>query len=192
MKRMSLRHVASIGALSLLAGIPAIAPAQAPQPMKSHPPHVTIAHPIKINTCNPQRGETFVGGGWAPAYYPVGVGPYWGWPAVYGPTYTYYQYPVSHSNPTLGIDYVNDTNVVMKTIEFGLIAHGQLVAEAKDVGTFSPGVEIKHEFGLNPNVFPLATGIPECVPLKIHFEDGTVWKNPHLPALRHRLYGKPH
>ena len=145
-----------------------------------------MPHPIKVNTCNPQRNH-YVATGYAPAYYPVGMNPYWGWPSVYG--YRYYQYPVSStSNPTLGIDYVNSTEIVMKDIEFGLIANGRLVAEVRDVGTFSPGVEIKHEFGLNRNVFPLGTGLPQCVPLKITFADGSKWKNPHLPALRRAIY----
>jgi hypothetical protein len=149
---------------------------------------VHVAHPVQVNTCNPQRNVS-VATGFAPAYYPVGVGPYWGWPSVYG--YRYYQYPV-RGNPTLSIDYVNRTGVVMKDIEFGLIAGGQLVAEVRDVGTFSPGIEIKHEFGLNRNVFPLRTGLPQCVPLKITFEDGTKWRNPHLPALRRAIYAQPH
>ena len=53
-----------------------------------------------------------------------------------------------------------------------------MVAEVRDVGTFSPGAEIKHQFGLSPNVFPLGTSIVECVPLKITFVDGSKWKNP--------------
>lgn len=150
-------------------------------------PHVKIAHPIRVSTCNPQR-NTYMARGYVPAYYPVGVGPYWGWPSVYGPSY--YQYPVAN-NPTLGIDYVNETSVVMKDIEFGLVANGQLVAEVRDVGTFSPGVEIKHEFGLNRNVFPLQTGLPQCIPLKITFADGAKWRNPHLPALRRSIYARP-
>lgn len=106
-------------------------------------------------------------------------------PSVYG--YRYYQPRVARAHPTLGIAYSNATEKVMKQIEFGLVANGNLVAEVKDVGTFSPGAEIKHEFGLSPNVFPLQTSLAECVPLKIAFEDGTKWKNPRLPILRHRL-----
>jgi hypothetical protein len=147
---------------------------------------VHTAHPIQINNCNPQRNNT-MSTGYAPAYYPGGIGPYWGWPSVYG--YRYYQYPVA-GNPTLGVDYVNRTSVVMKDIEFGLLANGHLVAEVRDVGTFSPGIEIKHEFGLNRNVFPLRTGLPQCVPLKITFADGTKWKNPHLPALKRSIYAQ--
>jgi hypothetical protein len=104
---------------------------------------------------------------------------------VYG--YRYYQPPVRTSNPTLNINYSNATEQTMKSIEFGLVANGNLVAEVKDVGTFSPGVEIKHEFGLSPNVFPLQTSLAKCIPLKITYADGTKWKNPRLPVLKHKL-----
>ncbi len=173
-KRFSLGVIA----LCLSAGLPTFASAYS---------HTNVSHPIKVSACNPKR-NTYMATGYAPAYYPVGVGPYWGWPSVYG--LNYYQYPVQ-GHPTLGIDYVNATGVVMKDIEFGLVAHGNLVAEVRDVGTFSPGAEIKHEFGLSPNVFPLNTGLARCVPLKISFVDGSKWKNPHLPALKRSIYGKP-
>jgi hypothetical protein len=137
--------------------------------------------PVHVSTCQPSR-NVMVSGGWAPAYYPAG--PYY-WPSVYG--YRYYQPPVRTSNPTLNIDYTNNTQQTMKQIEFGLVANGNLVAEVKDVGTFSPGVEIKHEFGLSPNVFPLQTGLARCVPLKIVYADGTKWKSPRLPVLKHKL-----
>jgi hypothetical protein len=187
----SVRFMSRVIALSLIAGMPAVALAQsasAPAMVSSKmaAPHVHIAKPIKVNGCNPQRNN-YVATGFTPAYY--GGGPYWGWPSVYG--YNYYQYPV-HGDPTLNIDYNNNTGVVMKDIEFGLVAHGQLLAEVRDVGTFSPGAEIKHQFGLNPNIFPLRTGMAQCIPLKITFADGTKWKNPHLPALRRSIYGKPH
>jgi hypothetical protein len=170
------RFSLGVAALCLVCSAPALSVA------------VHSAHPIKINTCNPQR-NVYTNTGFAPAYYPGGIGPYWGWPSVYG--YQYYQYPVA-GNPTLSIDYVNATQTVMKDIEFGLVVRGNLVAEVRDVGTFSPGIEIKHEFGISRNVFPIQTSYPECVPLKITFADGTKWKNPHLPALRRSIYGQPH
>jgi len=191
----TVRLASRVIAFSLIAGLPAAAFAQnAPLPADvavtsmAHP-HVTMPHPIQVSTCNPSRNN-YMATGYAPAYYPVGR-PYWGWPSVYGANYSYYQYPTQGS-PTLGIDYVNSTNVVMKDIEFGLIARNQLVAEVRDVGTFSPGAEIKHEFGLSQNVFPLGTSLVKCIPLKITFADGTKWKSPHLPALHKSIYGKPH
>jgi hypothetical protein len=185
------RFVSRVIALSLVAGMPAVALAQnaaAPTHVAAAMTHPHMTHPIKVTTCNPQR-NVYTSGGFAPAYYPGG--PYWGWPSVYGFGYNYYSYPVQ-GNPTLSVDYSNSTNIVMKDIEFGLIARGQLVAEVRDVGTFSPGAEIKHQFGLSPNVFPLGTSIVQCLPLKITFVDGSKWKSPHLPALRASIYGRPH
>ena len=183
------RSASRVIALALTVGIPAVAVAQtAPAPATiaatmMAPHHITTPHPISVATCNPKR-NVYNSGGFAPAYYPGGA--YWGWPSVYG--YNYYSYPVQ-GEPTLSIDYTNATNVVMKDIEFGLVAHGNMVAEVRDVGTFSPGAEIKHQFGLSPNVFPIGTSLVECVPLKITFVDGSKWKNPHLPALKRSIYG---
>jgi hypothetical protein len=145
-------------------------------------PPMMAMHVLKVNRCEPQF-RTNAYPGFVPAYYPR-LTP-WGWVDVYG--YRYVQPPVAGSGH-LGIDYVNITSKTMSQIEFGLLARGSLVAEVRDVGTFSPGVEIKHEFGLNPNVFPLGTGLPRCVPLRITFADGTKWRNPHLPAIQRSLY----
>jgi hypothetical protein len=179
-----------VAALCLVTSIPALAAAQPSQVAMSMAAQVTTQHPIRVSTCSPQRNVSYNWAGYTPGFYPYGYGygrP-WGWPSVYGPTY--YQAPVENE-PTLGIDYVNVTNVVMKQIEFGLIVRGALVAEVKDVGTFSPGAEIKHKFGLSPNVFPIQTSYAKCVPLKIAFEDGSHWKNPHLPAYKASMYGAP-
>jgi hypothetical protein len=179
------RLLVGVAALCLVAASPA-APAQTSQIAMSQAAHLTTEHPIKVNACNPERNVSYNYAGYTPGFYPYAYRGYWGWPSVYGPTY--YQPSVSQ-NPTLGIDYVNVTSVVMKQIEFGLIVRGSLVAEVKDVGTFSPGAEIKHKYGLNPNVFPLQTSFAKCVPLKITFENGSTWKNPHLPAYRASMYG---
>lgn len=152
---------------------------------------VTYSGLIKVSTCKPALNEsTFVGAGpaygpgygWGPGYYPAG--PYY-WSNVYGNRY--YQPPVTTTSPELGIHYKNVSPKVMKEIEFGLVANGNLVAEVKDVGTFSPDVEIKHKFGISQNVFPIQTGLPQCVPLKVLFADGTKWRSPHLPKLKQHI-----
>ena len=184
----TVRFALSAAALALLAGYPALTTAQTNVAM-TMAAGVTTAHPIQVNACNPERNVSYNYAGYTPGFYGPGIyGRYWGWPSVYGPTY--YQYPVEN-DPTLGIDYMNVTHVVMKQIEFGLLVRGALVAEVKDVGTFSPGAEIKHKFGLNPNVFPIQTSYAKCVALKITFEDGSHWKNPHLPAYKASMYGTP-
>jgi len=167
-----MRHLASALVLATLfaaAASPAVA--------------VTLTRPpVHVSNCNPQLNAAPIYG---PAFYPPSP---WYWRDVYG--FRYYQPPIVNATATLGIDYTNTTDAVMKQIEFGLVVNGRLVAEVRDVGTFSPGAEIKHSFGLNPNVFPIQTALPHCVPLRIDFADGTVWKNPHLPALRRSMY--PH
>ncbi len=137
---------------------------------------------VKVNRCDPAENlkQTATYGPYVPGYYPSHGRYYWNDP--YGRRY--YQYPVSTSttsSPELAIDFVNIGSKPLKNIEFALVAKGHVVAEVRDVGTFSPGAEIKHRFGLNPNVFPLGTGLAQCVPLRATFDDGTVWTSPHLP-----------
>lgn len=145
---------------------------------------LTRNNPISVSVCNPQRGQVSTVG-YDPGYYPRGR---YMWPDVYGNRY--YQRPITRTAPVLSIDYVNVSQRPITSIEFGLIARGQLVAEVRDVGTFSPGAEIKHRFGISPNVFPLGTGLPRCVALRARYEDGSKWMNPHLPALQRALYGQ--
>jgi len=140
-----------------------------------------VIGPINVSRCDPESGAAPPG--FVSAYYPPG--PFY-YRDVYG--YRYYQRAVVAPNPTLSIDYTNVSSRSATSVEFGLVARGDLVAEVKDVGTFTPNAEIKHRFGLNPNVFPLGTGLSRCVPLRVTFANGTRWMNPHLPALRRSLY----
>jgi hypothetical protein len=147
------------------------------------------ARHINVLVCEPTKsvttsGPAMYGPGFYPGYYPRSRY----WDDVYG--YPYYQGPVAvNETGSLRIDYKNVTKFTMQTIDFGLIANGRLVAEVRDVGKFSPNIEIKHTFSLNPNVFPLGTALPQCVPLRITYEDQATWVNPHLPALQRALYG---
>ena len=144
-----------------------------------------LPEPIHVSKCAPEQGAVAVAPGFVRGYYPAG--PYY-WRDVYG--YRYLQPAMSTSSPTLKIDYRNVTSKPISEIQFGLVARGDLIAEVRDVGTFSPNIEIRHEFGLNPNVFPIGTGLPRCVPLHVQFADGTTWRSPHLPALRRSLYSR--
>lgn len=147
---------------------------------------LTYSHLIKVSTCRASLNvSTFAGSyGWSPGFYPYYGRPYY-WYNVYG--YWYNEPALTTTNPELGIDYTNVSPKIMKEIEFGLIANGNLVAEVKDVGTFSPGAEIKHKFGLSHSIFPMQTSVTECVPLKVIFADGAKWVSPHLPRLKHPL-----
>lgn len=82
----------------------------------------------------------------------------------------------------LAITYTNDAPVAAKEIQFGLVSRGTLIAVTKDVGTFSNGVKIDHEFSLDPEVFPIGTALPYCAVLSITYADGTQWRNPNPPS----------
>src|SRR5579875_2915623 len=99
---------------------------------------VAINHPIKVTSCDPRANGAGLPA-YAPAYYPAA--PFY-WHDVYG--YRYYQPVYAAAQPTLAIDYANVTDRTMKQVEFGLVARGTLIAEVRDVGTFSPNAEIKH------------------------------------------------
>jgi len=182
----SLRVAAALAALTIGAGTAAIAQTTTPvTPMTPVKGMRAASKLIKVSMCDPKRyvaEPAYVG--FSPGYYPFA--PYY-WTDPYG--FRYRQFPPTPASATLSIDYVNVTTNVMKTIDFGLIARGQLVAEVRDVGTFSPNAEIKHQFGLSPNVFPLRTALAQCVPLHIIYADGTTWTNPRLPKMRREIYG---
>jgi hypothetical protein len=146
---------------------------------------------IKVNRCNPQKNPGTPGGyaygpGYTPGYYPRRA-------YSYNPGYynrSYYQPPVS-SSAELAIDFVNLSPHTMKTIDFGLVANGKLVAIVRDEGTFSQGAEIKHKFGISPNVFPISTGLPVCTPLHVVYQNGTTWTDPELPPDNPAIYTAP-
>ncbi len=97
-------------------------------------------------------------------------------------------YGVYHAHGTfptyegfLGIDYQNNAKQAATEIDFGLVVRQSLVATAKDVGKFSPGVTIQHEFVISREVFPIGTAFPYCAVLRVKYSDGSEWHNPAPP-----------
>lgn len=82
----------------------------------------------------------------------------------------------------LSIAYTNDAPKTATEVDFGLVSRGSLIALAKDAGTFSRGVDIDHEFSLDPEVFPIGTALPYCAVMRVKYADGTEWTNPNPPG----------
>jgi len=101
------------------------------------------------------------------------------WIDPYGTYHTPGSFPSDEG--FLGIDYHNDATTAATEVDFGLVARNSLVATAKDVGTFSPGTEIKHEFVISREVFPIGTAFPYCAVLRVKYSDGSEWHNPNPP-----------
>jgi hypothetical protein len=187
-------HLQRASALSFLvavllcsAAVPAAAQTAAPAAPAAHAapavPHASAL--IHVSACNPALNLSQTGGwgGWAPGWRGGPWGDPWG--------ATFVQPPVTTTMPQLGIDYTNISHKTMSEIEFGLVANGVLLAEVRDVGTFTPNSKIQHRFGISANVFPIRTGLPQCPPLRITFADGTKWRNPLLPPKNQHIYVHP-
>jgi hypothetical protein len=174
-----MRYIALVLALGFLA---------LTAPVAAQQRHYEFTHKLfNITRCDAQANVSSTYGGYTPGFYPYARPWYWGDPYGYG----FYQPPVTTTNPTMYVDFTNITNKVMKDIVWGLVANGRLVAEARDVGTFSPGAEIRHKYGISINAFPLQTAMPQCVALAVTFEDGTHVRNPNLPSERRQMYAAP-
>lgn len=97
--------------------------------------------------------------------------------------YGYWHYGLSNFpswDAFLTIGYKNEAALPATEIDFGLVAGGSLIAVAKDVGTFSPGVQIDHEFVVSGEIFPVVS-VPYCAVLRVKYADGSIWQNPLPP-----------
>lgn len=176
-----MRYLALVLALGSLA-------LSAPVAAQQHPQYIVWTPKfLHVGRCDAQLHQTTSYPAYTPGFYPYARPYYWADPYGYG----FYQPPVTTASPTMYVDFKNLTNQVMTTVVWGLVANGHLVAEAKDVGKFSPGIEIQHKYAISENVFPLQTGLPQCVALSITFEDGKHLRNPNLPQVRREMYMSP-
>jgi hypothetical protein len=120
---------------------------------------------ITITQCNPHRHRV---SGAHPWIDPYGV--------YHGPE----NFP--YTEGFLAVTYTNDAPKAAKEIDFGLVARGSLIAVTKDVGTFTNGATIAHEFSVDPEIFPVGTAFPYCAVLRVQYADGSIWNNPNPPA----------
>ena len=119
---------------------------------------IVMPGPIRVHACVPQMSvppQSFHG--------------------IYGRTYVQPGMPSS-----VMVHYTNDGELAAKSVEFGLVVDGRIRSELRDVGSFARGAEIRHSLGVNRDVAIGRTN-PNCVPLRVVFSDGSVWKNPDPP-----------
>jgi hypothetical protein len=121
---------------------------------------------ITVSACDPHQHTAGTSHPW--------IDPYGMWHPGSAGTFPY-------TEGFLGITYANTAPKVAKEVDFGLVLRGSLVAIANDLGTFSPGVQIAHEFDVSPEIFPIGTSFPYCAVLRVKYADGTEWYNPKPP-----------
>ena len=118
---------------------------------------IVMPGPIRVHACVPQSSVA-----------PQSIH------GLYGRTYVQPGMPTS-----VMVHYTNDGELAAKTIEFGLVVDGRIRSELRDVGSFARGAEIRHSLGVNRDV-ALGTAV-HCLPLRVVYSDGSIWKNPAPP-----------
>lgn len=100
-----------------------------------------------------------------------------------------YPYGPSHSpnrvngRPYLAIAYTNRTRNTVTTVKFGLTVGDNLVGEALDKDSASPGADVKRALTLDAHLPQIPTNV-ECIPLEVTYGDGTYWTNPRAKKLK--------
>ncbi|MGZ3519207.1 MAG: hypothetical protein ACXVAM_18910, partial [Vulcanimicrobiaceae bacterium] len=83
------------------------------------------------------------------------------------------------SSSGMQVEFTNDTNQVADVINFR-VTSGSQGGNIRDVGTFTPGIEIRHKYhaGDGQMMFSPIFSHPHinCSVESVHFKDGTVWR----------------
>jgi len=87
----------------------------------------------------------------------------------------------SSTSPMLMIDFQNNSNKPIDSIEFAYLQDNKVHAVVRDVGTFAPGSVIMHAFTFNGMGAFNVDSAMSCVPLRVRYADGTMWSNPAAP-----------
>ena len=83
--------------------------------------------------------------------------------------------------PNLVIDFQNVSAKPVKSIEWGLVRDGSVIAMARDTGMFDPNATIMHAYAIPYGVLHDNTS-GTCVPLRVIYADGSTWTNPNMPV----------
>jgi hypothetical protein len=75
------------------------------------------------------------------------------------------------------ISFTNQNAVTATDVVFALETQGYVVDRFNDVGSFAPGVTIRHHFGETQLTDNMRVAVAQAT-----FADGTVWQNPDVPA----------
>lgn len=113
----------------------------------------TARHPVQINSCGPMLGS--------------------GTQSLFG-------IPVASTSNGMQIQFTNESSKTADLINFAVDSNGRTFV-IRDVGTFSPGIEITHKYrnGAGQSFVLPAFVSPKvkCKVDSVRFADGTVWRH---------------
>lgn len=120
-------------------------------------------HPVQINSCGPMIGS--------------------GTQSLFG-------IPVASTSNGIQIQFTNESPKTADLINFAVDSNGRTFV-IRDVGTFSPGIEITHKYRNGAGqAFLLPSFVSPKIKCKVdsvRFADGTVWR--HGDKLKHQAAG---
>jgi len=80
---------------------------------------------------------------------------------------------------SMTVAFTNNGPTAASDVQFALESNeGYILKYINDVGSFAPGVRIKHDYADNE----FADNGQQVAVAKVTFADGTVWTNPEIPA----------
>jgi hypothetical protein len=74
------------------------------------------------------------------------------------------------------VSFTNDSDVPATRIQFALVANGVVLDRINDVGSFAPGVTVKHHFADSDSTPDQKVAVAE-----VTFADGSIWTNSDVP-----------
>lgn len=92
--------------------------------------------------------------------------------------------PLSTKAGGTHITYVIGGNKTASSVTFAVgyrNSASHFLRRVTDVGSFSPGTTISHDFALFNDVTYAGEHTTMCVPTQVKFSGGTVWMAPHQP-----------
>jgi hypothetical protein len=87
----------------------------------------------------------------------------------------------SSGSSSIRIGYTNDADVAAAEIDFTLVGRSGTMTSVKDVGKIGAGADIRHDFKIQLESFPLNPAATKCIVTKVLYADGTAWVNPSPP-----------
>ena len=87
------------------------------------------------------------------------------------------QYPTA---AMLMVDFENFSSKPISSVEIAYLQDNKVAAVVRDQGSFAPHAAIMHAYSVTPAKLGSGASM-SCVPLRVHYQDGSVWNNPDPP-----------
>jgi len=88
------------------------------------------------------------------------------------------------TSPMLMVDFENSSTKPIRSVEIAYLQNNKVSAVVRDDGDFAPHAAIMHAFYVKPAALLSSNTSMSCVALRVRYQDGSAWINPHAPAIK--------